>query len=454
MFLWQTGNSLKEQGVNVERKKVSGTRRIPTLWRVQIPWYEYKGVYRMKSFKFLIFIFVLVIYNLCYLSCVYTKYGFLPFFIAMDMNSEDVWPFKDKSNLESEGFIYNISENNRSECIITGYNGKGKDLIIPEKIKGKKVVSIYGFSGKGLTSVVIPNGIKNIHGFDNNNLTSLIIPDSVTIIGDHSGNGAYIRGAFENNNLTSIYFPKNITKIGSFAFEGNNLININIPDSVTEIGMAAFANNKLTTIIIGENVKKIDLLAFDGNPLTNINIKGFIQNITAGAFGPEFTGIFYLNLNNPGNYIKQNNDWFFNGKVLTKPAKITTGSNVHMVRIDGKNPNTYYKDYIPQYFFGSSGTKSIQEARTTVLSIKSRYPSANLPTNISEFYKGTFYLLPGTHTIEAIYYAENYEGNQKSITWTNSMIWEQRYLFENYSYEITANLFEDGKQIQFGITRK
>src|ERR1017187_1892992 len=54
-----------------------------------------------------------------------------------------------------------------TNVIITGYTGSGGDVTIPETINGLPVVSIgdWAFYGASLTSVTIPNTVKNIGGY-------------------------------------------------------------------------------------------------------------------------------------------------------------------------------------------------------------------------------------------------------------------------------------------------
>ena len=65
-----------------------------------------------------------------------------------------------------------------------------KEFIIPSKINWISVVEIWdkAFSGKKITSIVIPDSITEIwsHAFSGNQLTSIIIPNSVKKIWKNS----------------------------------------------------------------------------------------------------------------------------------------------------------------------------------------------------------------------------------------------------------------------------
>ena len=189
---------------------------------------------------------------------------------------------------------------------ITDYDAScGSDVVIPEMIKGYKVVEIGNcdsniitqlnnlendksfnnllfkdnfnngvlieivecgsFQSKGLTSIKIPNSVKTIklQALYGNQLTSVEIPNSVTIIEQN---------AFAENQLTDVTFEENsrLVMIGNYAFSGNNLTSVEIPDSVATIGNYAFRSNQLKTVTIGSGIQYIDSSAFyrtsDSNP--------------------------------------------------------------------------------------------------------------------------------------------------------------------------------------------
>jgi len=100
---------------------------------------------------------------------------------------------------------------------ITGsYDGDEKDIKIPASIDGTAVTVIYQdvFNGKGLTSVVIEEGITRIHAraFKDNDLTELVLPDSLTRL-DY--------GAFMDNPLTKVTIGPNVTIIEGGVFPNN-----------------------------------------------------------------------------------------------------------------------------------------------------------------------------------------------------------------------------------------
>jgi prepilin-type N-terminal cleavage/methylation domain-containing protein len=141
---------------------------------------------------------------------------------------------------ETEVVIYSYYTE-RAEC--------SQDVIIPSKIGGKNVVGIGGdtFHESGITSVVIPNGVRVIGSwaFGRSQLTSITIPNSVTTIG---------WAAFMGNDLTSITIPNSVTTIEDAAFSSNQLTSVTLPASLTSIGRNPFTfNPSLMTITIDSN---------------------------------------------------------------------------------------------------------------------------------------------------------------------------------------------------------
>ena len=190
------------------------------------------------------------------------------------------------------------------------------DITIPEVANGYTVIRIeaFAFENAAITSVVIPNSVKNI-GPDAffqcadlrfvklsnqltkiesetfmycENLMSIDIPEGVTSIGDyafacckqlkeaiipssveHFGECVFWNTGFTSppklpdnlttipkgmfydcTQLTSIEIPQNITRIGDTAFGRCPISEIEIPASVVHIGVASFANCKNLTNLV------------------------------------------------------------------------------------------------------------------------------------------------------------------------------------------------------------
>lgn len=112
---------------------------------------------------------------------------------------------------------WKISLKDAADDWYTLNNGK---LIIKE---GTREIPDEFFSDKSISSVVLPNSLKEIgrFAFDGNNLTSIDIPGNVVIIGE---------GAFANNRLTSVDVPGGVMEIGFSAFADNNITYFAIPE--------------------------------------------------------------------------------------------------------------------------------------------------------------------------------------------------------------------------------
>ena len=118
---------------------------------------------------------------------------------------------------------------------------KEENLIIPEKVDGKKVTKIEGyefitFMSSVLKRVKIPDTVTYIENgafADCSELVSVKLSSSLTSIGENTFSGC--------SKLASITIPEGVTEIGNHAFAGcNKLISITIPSSVATIGEGAF----------------------------------------------------------------------------------------------------------------------------------------------------------------------------------------------------------------------
>ena len=183
--------------------------------------------------------------------------------------------------------------------------------------------TILGVTNKSLTSIDIPNSVKNISETafaDCTKLTSVIIPNSVTCIGDRAFSGCI--------NLKTVMIPNSVVKIGNRAFEGCPIREIFLPKStrfypnsfdkktkienifndtfsydkdqdnrlkqekesflkISEDGkrIIGVSNNSLTSIIIPDGVTNIGDSTFSGfNNLTSVSIPDSVTSIGKRAF--------------------------------------------------------------------------------------------------------------------------------------------------------------------------
>ena len=143
---------------------------------------------------------------------------------------------------------------------ITKYTGKAKNLTIPAKIAGKKVVAIGSEAFE-----------------DNKKLRQVKLPDSIKLIYDYSFAGC--------EKLKKVTLPDEIEYMGEGAFKKTALKKIAIPKGIKYIDIYLFADcKKLKEVKLSDDVKIIDAEAFNGcEKLAKINLEN-IEEINSSAF--------------------------------------------------------------------------------------------------------------------------------------------------------------------------
>ena len=164
-------------------------------------------------------------------------------FAPVNIYASDV-PQKQEVTAESD-FVFD-----ESSATIKKYNGTATDVVIPEKINGKAVTNIGkgAFARKGLTSVVIPEGVETID-----------------------------QGAFSANSLTTIKLPSTVKQIERLAFGMNkNLSKIELNEGLEYIGQQAFMNDSSLAgeITIPSTVKTVMTTSFNKTGVTGLLLKG------------------------------------------------------------------------------------------------------------------------------------------------------------------------------------
>jgi PKD repeat protein len=297
---------------------------------------------------------------------------------------------------------------NNGTLTITGYNGPGGDLTIPDKINGLPVTSIGNYAfyyNASLTSVFIPSSVTNIGVgvfyactgltaiivdaynpvyvslagvlFDKNRNTLIqcpvgetgtyLIPDSVTNIGF----GAFVDcfaltnvvfgtnvtsigdHAFDSSGLTSALIGNSVITIGNSAFGGcPSLTSVTIPNSVTNVGGSAFEHcRSLTNVTIGNNVICIGDTAFGGCwSLTSVTIPNSVIQIGTGGYGAfvECVGLIRVSI---GNGVTKIGDGTFYG--CTALAIVTVGNSLTNI---GDGAFYYCASLTGIYFKGNTPT--------------------------------------------------------------------------------------------------
>lgn len=131
--------------------------------------------------------------------------------------TSSVAPRPDGSGSGILKYPYSFTVNNGETIAITKYRDSSiKELVIPERLYGRKVTEIadraFDYCIK-LESVELPKGLKRIGNWafaSAESLESIVIPEGVTEIGEYAF--AYSTG------LKSITVPKSVTSIGEKAF--------------------------------------------------------------------------------------------------------------------------------------------------------------------------------------------------------------------------------------------
>lgn len=151
---------------------------------------------------------------------------------------------------------------NKNEVMITKYTGSDKDVKIPESYENYKV-TVLGrslFNGKDVTSVEIPDTVKEIQDY-----------------------------AFSSNrSLKSVKLPKNLETIGTNAFFNcASLESIELPASLKEIGVYAFSAAGLKSVTIPESktLTKLDqYVFFQCQELTEVTLPATVTSIAENTF--------------------------------------------------------------------------------------------------------------------------------------------------------------------------
>ena len=190
----------------------------------------------------------------------------------------------EEGNLTTEdGLTYRIySEESYAE--ITGYNGNGKNLIIPESLDGVPVTSIGQQAFVNCTT-----------------LESVEIPDSITRMGYWAFSGC--------SNLKQVKLSKNLKSINMDCFsECSSLESIVVPEGVTQLAPGAFMHcTDLKKIELPSTLEGIYEHAFARCiNLTQITIPEKVNVIAYGAFlgCDNLKNIYYTGTKEQWNKIK------------------------------------------------------------------------------------------------------------------------------------------------------
>lgn len=149
----------------------------------------------------------------------------------------------------------------------------------------------------------------------------LIIPDSVSYCGNTYTvtqliTHHFIQGAFTQcSTLTSVYIPNTVKNIGDYSFTYcNSLVSIHLPDSITDILTETFyACHSLSSITLGRCVTNIYPKAFAlCTALTEIHsLNSVAPNLLSGAFGSTPVNVtIYIPCGSTASYVSEWGGWF------------------------------------------------------------------------------------------------------------------------------------------------
>ena len=156
-------------------------------------------------------------------------------------------------------YEYTVTSKSKKTCTIDSYNGKGKDVKVPAKIKGYKVTVI-----------------GNRAFADNTKVKTISLPDTVTSIGEMAFDGC--------TSLKKINIPKKVTKIGFRAFSGTSLKSIKLP-KIEKIEDSVFESSNIKSVTLSDGLKTIGENAFQNcEKLEKINIPKSVTSIGSSAF--------------------------------------------------------------------------------------------------------------------------------------------------------------------------
>ena len=158
---------------------------------------------------------------------------------------------------ESKDYEFKLYYNHAE---ITKYKGTDKNVVIPDRIFGKKVTVIKSAFKRndGIESVELPKYLEEIGG-----------------------------NAFkECKNLETVWFGENTKVVKASAFEECiKLKNVYLNEGITVIGGSAFeATEQLETIVIPSSVERIGCWAFENSGLKGVTFQGEKVCIEERAF--------------------------------------------------------------------------------------------------------------------------------------------------------------------------
>ncbi len=218
-------------------------------------------------------------------------------------------------------FEYTIDSDNRGIKIIE-YNGKSKNVKVPEQINGLPVRRIA-------------NG-----AFSNSSIESITLPKSIYSIGYKAFSGS--------EKLKKVTMQEGLAEIDYAAFAGcTSLSDISLPSSLISVGGAAFANcSSLKNIVVPNNVTGIGYCVFYQSGLTSITIPNSVSVIGEMALWcGSLKQINFVGTSTEWKNILKQQNWCQNSDItceFLKSSQVYSSAPIafkKMGRLDSYDPN-------------------------------------------------------------------------------------------------------------------
>ena len=171
------------------------------------------------------------------------------------------------------GFVFNLINN--TTATITGYENQTPDMVIPDKLLERKVVSIANDAFKGNTEIASVDfshapylekiGVSAFSGCTGIS-GELVLPASITSV---------LYSAFQEcTSISSAVINANIKNIPQWCFYGcNSLETVSLPDGLETIERAAFTGcTSLSYVNIPASVGDISDYAFSNTPNLTLGV--------------------------------------------------------------------------------------------------------------------------------------------------------------------------------------
>lgn len=170
--------------------------------------------------------------------------------------------------------------------VLVNYNGDAAEVTVPPKATA---IGVGAFSGKNVTKIILPEGLKEIgeHAFENcKSLKMIIIPSSIKKIGSW---------AFKDcESLEGVVLPEGLEQVGEF-WGCKSLKTIKLPAAVKKINRDAFYRcESLQEIVLPEGVEIIDDCAFEYcKSLREITIPASVKTMGCKVFSGGYNSTVY-----------------------------------------------------------------------------------------------------------------------------------------------------------------